>query len=260
MEIITLKARYFMDLGAVFHDLSALYHVVPGDAAPNLSAAELGDVQEHFENVLRLCGELKLPVSAGLIRSRLDHAKLPRSEEAFSLLRDAVYAELKDTWFAYIPTDRLDYFDTDRIVSFAIRQAFPSASEEIKNAGTCYAMGLATASVFHAMRAVEIGIQVMAAKLNVTLGSPIELSSMGPIIGGIEDQIREMKKGARSAQKDEDIRFYSEAAAQFRHFNNGWRIRAAHARATYEDAQAKAVLDHVIPFFETLTERLAEPE
>jgi hypothetical protein len=257
--MLTLKARYFVDLGVVFRELGDAYFLAEEEKRP-LAAPERGDVQAHLENVYRLCTELKLSTARALVRDRLDHDTLPKTLEAWEMLRDTVYAELKDKWFAYIPSDRLDYFDTDQIVSFEVRQAFPRATAEVRNAGTCYAMGLPTACVFHAMRAVEIGVQIIGIKLGVTFDYPIELAEWGKIVGELEPKIQAFKIGARSTQKDENLRFYSQAAAQFRHFNNGWRIRASHARAVYEDAQAKTALDHVRTFFETLAERLSEPE
>lgn len=257
--MLTLKARYFVDMGTHFHDLLALYYGVSGEDR-ELAANELGAIQQHFEQVYQLCLELKLLTSKSLIETRLDHKTLPRSVEAFEMLRDAVYAELQDKWFAYIPVDRLEYFDTDMISSFQVRDRFPQASYEIRNAGTCYAMGLPTASVFHAMRACELGVQLLGTSLGVTFSYPIELAEWGKIIGEIEEKIQAFKGGQRSKERDENLRFYSEAAAQFRHFNNGWRVRNAHARVTYEDEQAKKVLDHVRDFFETLSERLEEPQ
>ncbi len=257
--MLTLKARYFIDLGQQFHELSVLFIAANDERPTKLTGTHFGVIQAHFEKVMILCHELKLSVSKELIRARLASSSLPRTSEAFETLKDMVYTEISDRWFAYIPPDRLDFFCNDQIVTFEVRQAFPRATAEIMNAGTCFAMGLATASVFHAMRAAEIGVQTMAIKLGVVLTYPLELAEFGKLIGEIEDKIILIKKGQRSTKNDEDIKFYSEAAAQFRHFNNGWRIRAAHSRETYEDDQAKKVLGHVTDFFSTLAERLSEP-
>lgn len=258
-DMLTLKARYFIDLGAEFHDLLALYILRDDDGNGRMTdARELETVRAHFDKVHVLCLELNLPTATELLQSRLAHAKLPRTLGEFEILRDAVYAELKNCWFAHIPVDRLDYFVMDIAVAKRVRDAFPYAYEEIRNAGTAYALGLATASVFHAMRAVERGLHVAAINLGVEFSHPIELAEWGSILREIEAKLEAMKKLPKSVKNDADLKFYSEAATEFRHFNNGWRIRVAHARETYEDAQAKAVLDHVRSFFEILSERLAE--
>jgi len=256
--MLTMKARYFIDLGAQFHDLSLLYYSRSLANGEPLSAQERGGVQEHLERVYVLCSELRLSTARELIRTRTDHDRLPRTAGEFEILKDAVYAELGDKYFVYIPSERLEYYDTSKIVSKRVRDAFPSADKELRSAGNCYALGLATASVFHSMRAVELAIQVMANALEVQFSYPINLAEMGKLIEACEEAIQKLKEGPRSVQKDADLKFYSEAAAQFRHFNNGWRIRVSHARESYEDAQAKDVLDHVRAFFETLATRLKE--
>jgi hypothetical protein len=109
------------------------------------------------------------------------------------------------------------------------------------------------------MRAAEVGVQVMGAELGVTFSYPIDLAEWGSILGEIEKKLLDMKQKPRSDQRDTDLKFYSEAAAQFRHFNNAWRVRIAHARATADESEAVKVLDHVTDFFVTLSSRLKEP-
>jgi len=40
------------------------------------------------------------------------------------------------------------------------------------------------------------------------------------------------------AYDEADLHFLSEAAAQFRFFKSGWRVRVAHGRATYNEPEA----------------------
>jgi hypothetical protein len=118
-----------------------------------------------------------------------------------------------------------------------------------------------TASVFHAMRAAEIGVRSLGAALKITIksGKPIELAEWREILDGVAVAVRDIESLPNSTPtKDADLLFYSEAAAQFRFFKNGWRVRVAHARATYTEPQAKEALDHVRSFFETLATRLTE--
>jgi hypothetical protein len=45
---------------------------------------------------------------------------------------------------------------------------------------------------------------------------------------------------------------------QFRYFKDGWRIRVAHTRESYDEGQAKTALDHSVSFFATLAKRFKE--
>lgn len=108
------------------------------------------------------------------------------------------------------------------------------------------------------MRAVELGIRAVATALGVTFTYPIELAEWGKITREIEPRINKLKEGPRSAQKDTELAFYSDALSQFRHFNNGWRIRVSHARESYDESEARKIIDHVRDFFETLAAHLRE--
>ena len=69
-----------------------------------------------------------------------------------------------------------------------------------------------------------------------------------------------MKELLRGEFKDEELTFYSQAAVQFRYFKDAWRVRVAHARASYEESQALTVFNHTLEFFDVLATRLSEPE
>jgi hypothetical protein len=63
----------------------------------------------------------------------------------------------------------------DIIFQSAITNAFPSASKELVASGNSLAAGLFTASVFHSMRAAEIGMRCLGRALDVSFPhKPIE--------------------------------------------------------------------------------------
>jgi hypothetical protein len=127
-------------------------------------------------------------------------------------------------------------------------------------AGNSLAVGLYTACVFHSMRAAEIGVRALAIPLKVSFpDKPIELAEWQNILDQADSKIVAMKALPRGTRKDEETNFYSQAAVQFRYFKDGWRVRVAHARETYEEAPALKVFNHTLEFFETLATRLREP-
>jgi hypothetical protein len=67
-----------------------------------------------------------------------------------------------------------------------------------------------------------------------------------------------MEQMSRSHQKSEDMAFYSQSAAQFRYFKDGWRVRVAHGYASYDEQQAITVFTHVSDFLASLSYRLKE--
>jgi hypothetical protein len=59
------------------------------------------------------------------------------------------------------------YFEKDDLFGPEVSSAFPSSTDNIRNAGTCFAVEQYDACVFHLMRVLERGIRVLAAKFNV---------------------------------------------------------------------------------------------
>ena len=177
-------------------------------------------------------------------------------------METVIRAEIKSKLFLYIPSDRARFYEYDNVLSEKARDAFPSAYKELKEAGSCYAAERYTACVFHAMRAAEIGLRALGHQVGVSFpDKPLELAEWQNIIQMAEARIKEIvDKQSKGLAKDEDQKFYGQAAAQFRYFKDGWRIRVAHARETYVGSQAYAVLSHARDFFETLAERLREPD
>jgi hypothetical protein len=221
-----------------------------------LSDQEREEISSTLKHASRLCEELSLPVSAKLIGDAIDDS--PETLREYKLLMKSIISEIKSKSFFYIPDYRAKYFDWDGIVSDKVKEKFAGPSAELRNAGTSFAVGLSTASVFHSIRAAEIGVRALALNLNVPFTHPIELTEWAVIQDGIDLKIKEMKQQARTLQRDEDQRFYSEAAAQLRYFKDGWRIRVAHARETFSEQQALTVMEHARAFFETISTRLAE--
>jgi HEPN domain len=246
-------AHEYIALGESIHDLRVLFYGkdTPWTEEEKRSVVDqLGKLLEHAKN-------LELIVSADLISRRLGFAEPLTSLEAYDLLIDAIRSELRSKLFVYIPSRRATYFET--VPAPGVEDAFPSASKEIVAACSCLAAALYTASVFHSMRAAEIGVRAMGIELGVTFPYDISLADWQNILDQIESKIKAMKDLLRSEKKDSDQRFFSEAATQFRYFKDGWRVRVTHARETYDELQAIKVVDHVKDFFETLAERLKEP-
>lgn len=217
-----------------------------------------------FINDLRiLAGEFDLPTSSALLGAAA--GDLPRTSREMNWLLLSVRAEVNGKLFLYVPNERSGFYEKDDILSEKATKAFPTAHIELREAGNCYAAERYTACVFHAMRAAEIGLRALAVDLEVEFpDKPLELAEWQNIIQKSESQIEAIvNKRARdkdqAKERDENRKFYSSAASQFRYFKDGWRIRVAHARETYTGSQALSVLSHAREFFEELSERLSEP-
>lgn len=252
----------YLELGEEIQDARTVFHFMevaaPGDPDKTLKPREKEALRQSLMRIFDECAALELPTAADIISNHIQEPDLPKTAGELDLLIEVVQSELKGKLFLFVPPHRAKFYESDKLVSPAVKTAFPSACRELGEAGNCFAAARYTAAVFHAMRAAEIGIRVLAKELGVTFSYSLELAEWGKIAGELEPRINELKCGPRGDQKDADLKFFSEAAAQFRHFNNGWRVRVSHAREFYHEQQAATLLGHTIEFFETLSQRLTE--
>lgn len=251
--MLNVWADMYVQLGEHIHDTRVVWM---GEPRP-LTDEEKDTLKFRLTWMLQVCKDSGLTVSEVLIAKRIND--LPESGREFDLLVDAVKSELKARLFLFVPSHLDSYYDSRDLVSQKVHAAFPTAAVEIREAGTAFAAGLNTACVFHSMRAAEIGVRALGTALGVTFPShPIELAEWHNILDQADSKIAAMKALPRGTHKDEYLSFCSQAAIQFRYFKDGWRVRATHARATYNEGQAKEVIDQLRSFFETLAIQLQE--
>ena len=221
----------------------------------DLTQFDKDTIKETVIALADLCKRISLPTSLQLLKDRENDPPLTSRE--WEMLVAAVRAELKTNLFVFVPAHRSKYYDL--ILQSVITTAFPIASNELVASGDALAVGLYTATVFHAMRAAEIGIRVLGTDLNIVLNKPIETAEWQEILNAMTAPIKAIENMPKSTpNRDDDLQFYSEAAAQFRFFKNAWRIPAAHARGFYEEPEAIKVFDHTLSFFQLLATRLKE--
>jgi hypothetical protein len=250
----TFFARPFISMGEELQDIKLLYAFSSsGASADPLTAEEKESVIEHFARLTELCEKLDMPIS----RSLLVDKEPPQTEREFEIIRKVLDAELRDKLMVFVPSHRRKYFNR-KFIDDSVLAAFPGPHLELRLAGQCFAVGLYTASVFHAMRAVEVGLRLMAAELQVTLVEGIDNAQWETLIRQIEAKIKGMIDLPKTPEKAALLNFYSEASIQFRYFKDGWRIRAAHSKAVFDEPQALIALEHAHEFFKTLAIRLKE--
>ncbi len=270
--MLKFYAKEFIELGQVLGLIqlrmepdppseTLMYSVETTEGAVEVDALTLdllsdpdGELRADFKRLADVCDALEMEVSAGLIKKRLTGA-LPKTNREFTLLSDALELELKSKRLLYVPKERVGYFENDRILSDVAKITFETAYTELREAGTCFALGRYTAAVLHAMRAAETGVKVLARELGYA-PDDLEQQDWHPVLLKCESLIQEardkMKKGP---EKEAKLTFYSQMAVQFRHFKDGYRVQAAHARPPFQEGEARQILDATISFFELMADQ-----
>jgi hypothetical protein len=162
--------------------------------------------------------------------------------------------------FFYVPAERAKFFPRVKdphIFGSPVAGAFPSAAFDIAEAGTCLSLARGTASVFHLMRVLEIGLTTLGAPFGVSLAR----TNWAPAIEQIESKIRDMHKDPKwKALPDckEQQEFYAQAASHFGVLKDAWRNYTMHARGVYTEAAAEDIFNNVKGFMQKLATHLHE--
>jgi hypothetical protein len=262
------NAAEFMTLGRALYDVTIVFDwektsvVDPKTNVRRLDEKGEDAVRNELRKLITIAQRLNLPVSVKVVERQMAWANAtPQTVDEFEKIVDIFKDEIGAKKCLFVPQHLEKYYEWDGIVTDEVLAAFPKASEELRAGGTCLATGNNTATVFHAMRAAEIGLKALGASCNLTIkgGKPLEMAEWREILDGLSTIVHGIENQPNSTPtKDADLLFYSEACAQFRFFKNGWRVRTAHGRASYTEPQAKDALDHVRSFFEILAPRLKE--
>jgi hypothetical protein len=223
---------------------------------------EICDFLEH--EMHPLCDELKFTHTAQTIipivrylndkNSRINISSLDANLRS---VKDAISRDCFKLTFVQVVSSLTDYLNKDSLFGDAVKDCFPSASEDIKNAGNCLAVELPTAAVFHLMCVVEWGLRAFAIDLGlieVLIGrknnktKPIEYAQWEQILNQLSDKIKvKIESIADWSQKQHAQEFYYTAKEEFEAFRHAWRIHVMHAHRSYglEDAIAVSLCANI---------------
>lgn len=261
----TLKLQQYVSLGEELREAQFFLDALNGFALDAEAFADrTGDLTlfSAMSGMRDLCRSLDARQMERLLSARIDHENdgewlelRPKSWEELGTLIEAFKKELEERLFLYLPTDAAPYYQSNKLLSSTARSAFPRMAQEVRSAGTAYAVGLPTASIFHCMRAVEFGIGALARELGLVWGKEQWHSIIEKIESKIEAERRSLPKGT---DRDNRLKFLSEVAKEFYYFKDGWRNYVAHNKINYDAPQAMEVMNHVRAFAEKLATELSE--
>jgi len=153
--------------------------------------------------------------------------------------------ELEGRFFLFLPSENVPlYRQKEPLFGATVEAKFPEMSEDISEAGKCLALNRSTATVFHLMRAMEIGVQRFGAKLGITLATEKNWQN-------ILDEINKAIKALD--QKALQTKAYAEASAHLYNVKLCWRNQVMHPKQTYTPDEARALFGAVKIFIHDLT-------
>lgn len=216
----------------------------------NLMLHFLGNFKQSLGQIV-----LSPPVYAMLerLRYRLEFDDLADVGVRKSILQSldefqtSVTIELRSyLYFALPAADRSLFEQPESWFGVAVATSFPNASRDMRDCGRCIALGLWTASVFHAMRVAEHGIRRLSDRLDVKFGKDFELLTWNEAIVKIDAKIRALKdKHHLTPGRDADVHFGASASAHFFAIKEAWRNYVMHGRSSYDEREARSIAEAV---------------
>lgn len=263
-------------LAYVFHSLTVLEQLLlvrklSGGGAQTIDQESRDRAAKCFETAVVLFRHSGFPECLRIVQGaqgRWEKAfvDVSQANEILHTVQENLIAQFQSRKFLSVSKERSDFMDAPFLFGVDVNNAFPSAVDDVREAGNCLAAKCNTASVFHLMRAAEVALRALATDRQVTFANkPFDLQQWGTILGALEGILKEMrltdgKKWKDARFKESQIRFYNDAVQELRGFNEAWRRYLSHARADAfcDRDYAASVMNHVRAFMQKVATRISE--
>ncbi len=246
LEILEASAEAWWRLSSIIGQLLVrLEGGWPTDEGMKQTVGALGEVHREAERLrLRSVVQQSERIKEWLFRGNESHLDSREFREMVMQLHLRAVDELNDRFFLVIPVESIGYYKQPAPLFGAVVEAkFPLMSEDIAEAGRCLGLDRTTASVFHMMRVVEIGVQLFGNKLGVSLTHEKNWQN---ILDEVNKAIRALN------QKDTLTKQYAAISAHLYNVKLAWRNEVMHPKQTYSDTEARTLFLSVATFVEEL--------
>lgn len=177
----------------------------------------------------------------------------PKDHELVHFVLEQCESALERQKFLIMPTYDAHLFGKAEGFGPEVAQAFPSSSLEIRDAGSCLALGQPTASVFHLMRALEPPLIALGKKFDVDVKE-----NWNAALNDIEKAVRNRENPKNRPDWEAEQDFYTDAVTHFFHMKNAWRNYTMHLQLRFEADEARHIRQNVMYFMQKMATRLRE--
>lgn len=210
----------------------------------------------RLEHCLRLVGQIKDAAETQFVNFRYGEI-----QSQLRTLLHTMQSEVAERAFAFIPPNKVEFFEQEKLFGNQVYDNFKDARDDIKNAGNCLAADLHDAAVFHLMLVANHGLLRLAKEVGVEpKKKPLEYEEWHTLIESTEKKIDEklnlVVNTSPGQNKDKDLEFYRGLLIDLRYIKDVHRNPIAHARGNYDQPKAMAALSDVRRFMQRLAERI----
>jgi len=268
MEImVPFSASYALVVSRGIGSIQTLLKVLETEKAPpNDPAWEtvIIQIQELLSAIGLFCSHLNLESTADQcqrIKGRIFERTNPEPIEAAEIinlitdLRQRFEDELSRIDFGFIPKAKAPYY-LGYSFGREFDKKFPELRREVEDAARSYSHDLYTASVFHLMRVMEVGVQYFGRQLGVKLtttptgNQSIRELTWKEILDGIRGKIKGPYKTTKAKRRSEERQAL---VSHLEAVKEAWRNPTMHPRASYDESECLNILNHVKAFMSDLS-------
>src|SRR5215471_16908087 len=140
----------------------------------------------------------------------------------------------------------VEYFaPTQTLFGRDFESKFPSAAFEVDEAAKCFALSRPTATVFHLMRGMEVGIHAVRASLGIPAPVKDWERNWGKILESIEKEMISRSSASPPRWNAGDRDFFESAYASLDAVRVAWRNTTMHVENKYTEDEAEHVFGAV---------------
>ncbi|MDG4890468.1 hypothetical protein [Mesorhizobium sp. WSM4887] len=238
-----------MQVALHLRDTGDYQELVPDDKAEKvqkwLRLWRLSSVEFELDHVTNSIDRLSKRLNNGAMYRDLEYG--------FNAIKDALDDGLEGHFIYRYPAHRARILSEWKNDWRAVYTRFPESVNDIRVGVDLWALQHHTASVFHMMRVLEIGLRALAHDLQLSF----TIENWQNIVDRIEAAIKQQQKSLpRGEERNSRLQFLGEAAKEFSYFKDGWRNYVSHNKTDYDEHQSRSVMEHVSHFMAILAKGL----
>lgn len=220
----------------------------------NLTRQDYKSAIATLREVIQLCEDCGFKALLLQVRRDIDELDAGCSYERLDAiagnLRQRIRDEYEQIFFLWVKEDK--FYRKDDLFGPQVASQFAAAVDDIKEAGTCYALGRYTACVFHLQRVMEVGLKTFAAFIGEGHNP-----SWDSILKKIDEELKKDWKERKEFFKGDELKI-SDAAAMLRAVKTAWRNPTMHVDNIYDEEKAFDVWNAVKGFMNSLCAIIAQ--
>lgn len=256
-DMLKFHAEKFVELTVLLRSITIFFQ----DGKENIPEIVRKQIKREMENAITLLTSVGLTQSAKKAKKIAEQTDYegydgPHYSVAIDELKERIRDELEDGYFLHLSTDEIKLFaPKTSLFGEQVEKQFPSAIYEIDEAAKCAALGRYTASVFHLMRVLEIGIGAIRQCLGIP--DPVKASgrNWGAMLKSFRDNALDVKT---KVWRGDDKQFFEEAYASLDAVRVAWRNSTMHVENKYTPDEAEHIFAVVKGFMTKIAFRMDE--